>query len=124
MEDISRKHRKNTTILTDEQRIHLTGQNGTPWAVEATNDVDPVVIASIDRMMDILSKSLSESEKEIYLPIVEYLKTHETIKNADGVRLTGKSAPTINRYFSRLIDLDVLVPEGEKKGRLYRRKYI
>ena len=49
------------------------------------------------------------------------MKTHETIKNADGVRITGKSAPTVNRYFSRLVELGVLVAEGDNKGRIYRR---
>ena len=37
-------------------------------------------------------------------------------------KLTGKSAPTVNRYFARLIELDILIPEGENKGRIYRRK--
>lgn len=72
-------------------------------------------------MMEILTTELTDSEKEVYLPIAEYLKNHEVIKNSDGMRLTGKSAPTVNRYFSRLIELDVLIPEGNKKGRVYRR---
>ena len=64
---------------------------------------DPKTEKSVDRMMEILTSSLTEAEKEIYLPIAEYLKTHETIKNTDGVKLTGKSAPTVNRYFARLV---------------------
>ena len=110
------------SVLTDEKGDIITDQDGIPLAIEETRDIDPRVLASVDRMMEILSKSLSESEKELYLPIVEYLKTHETIKNADGVKLTGKSAPTVNRYFARLIELDILIPEGENKGRIYRRK--
>lgn len=110
------------SVLTDEKGDIITDQDGIPLAIEEIRDIDPRVLASVDRMMEILSKSLSESEKELYLPIVEYLKTHETIKNADGVKLTGKSAPTVNRYFARLIELDILIPEGENKGRIYRRK--
>ena len=110
------------SVLTDEKGDIITDQDGIPLAIEETRDIDPRVLASVDRMMEILSKSLSEPEKELYLPIVEYLKTHETIKNADGVKLTGKSAPTVNRYFARLIELDILIPEGENKGRIYRRK--
>jgi Fic family protein len=49
-------------------------------------------------------------------------ESHETIKIADEVKLTGKAAPTVNRYFARLIELGVLIPEGENKGRRYRRK--
>ena len=112
------------SVLTDEKGDIITDQDGIPLAIEETRDIDPRVLASVDRMMEILSKSLSESEKELYLPIVEYLKTHETIKNADGVKLTGKSAPTVNRYFARLIELGVLIPEGENKGRRYRRKPV
>lgn len=110
------------SVLTDEKGDIITDQDGIPLAIEETRDIDPRVLASVDRMMEILSKSLSEPEKELYLPIVEYLKTHETIKNANGVKLTGKSAPTVNRYFARLIELDILIPEGENKGRIYRRK--
>ena len=113
---------KSVSVLTDEHGDFITDQDGIPLAIEETSEIAPGVLASIDRMMEILSKSLSESEKELYLPIVEYLKTHETIKNADGVKLTGKSAPTVNRYFARLIELDILIPEGENKGRIYRRK--
>ena len=113
---------KSVSVLTDEHGDFITDQDGIPLAIEETSEIAPGVLASIDRMMEILSKSLSESEKELYLPIVEYLKTHETIKNADGVKLTGKSAPTVNRYFARLIELGVLIPEGENKGRRYRRK--
>lgn len=54
--------------------------------------------------------------------IAEYLKTHDTIKNADAVRETGKSSETCKRYLKKLVELDVLVPEGTNKGRYYRRK--
>ena len=40
--------------------------------------------------MERFLSSLSKSEKERFLPIVDHLKTHETIKNADGVILTHK----------------------------------
>ena len=59
--------------------------------------------------------------KMVYLPIAEYLKTHETIKNADVMRLTEKKSTSANRYLQRLVELEVLVPEGNKKGRVYRR---
>lgn len=98
----------------------LTDEDGVPLVVEEV--LDPETAKSVDRMMEILTSSLTEAEKEIYLPIAEHLKTHETIKNADGVKLTGKSSPTVSRYLARLVGLDVLIPEGEKKGRVYKRK--
>ena len=36
---------------------------------EITRDIEPSVIASLDHMMEILSKELSESEKMVYLPV-------------------------------------------------------
>lgn len=90
--------------------------------VKTSMQVDSKVIASVDRMMEILTSKLSENEKELYLPIVEYLKTHDTIKNSVGVKLTDKSKQTVNRYLTNLVKLDVLIPIGDKKGREYRRK--
>ncbi len=55
------------------------------------------------------------------MPIVEYLKTHDVIKNSDVKDIVKKSAPTANRYLARLVELTILIPEGEKKGRIYRR---
>lgn len=112
---------RSDVVLSTENGDIITDQKGNPIIVETEKEVDPSVIASIDHMMEILTTELTDSEKEVYLPIAEYLKNHEVIKNSDGMRLTGKSAPTVNRYFSRLIELDVLIPEGNKKGRVYRR---
>ncbi len=64
---------------------------------------------------------MKEREKSVILPIIEYLMVHDTIKNAEAMQLTNKGASTVNRYLSRLVELGVLVPEGDKKGRVYRR---
>lgn len=37
------------------------------------------------------------------------------------MRLTEKKSTSANRYLHRLVELEVLVPEGNKKGRVYRR---
>lgn len=115
---------KSTTFLATEDGDVITTEDGAPIVVEMEKAVEPEIIASIDRMMEILTSNLSESEKECYLPIADYLKTHSTIKNADGVELTGKSSSTVNRYFARLVELGVLVAEGDNKGRFYRRMPI
>lgn len=113
---------KSSEFLATEDGLVITTEDGVPLVVETEKEVDPAVIASIDRMMEILTSNLSESEKELYLPIAEYLKTHDTIKNADAVKLTGKSSQTVNRYFARLVELGVLIAEGDNKGRFYIRK--
>ena len=108
----------NTTNVTEDvQKLF----DAAPLIVETEKRVDPAVIASIDRMMEILVGDLSETEKEIYLPIAEYLKTHDTIKNADIMRLTQRGSSSANRYLNRLVELKILNPEGDNKGRFYRR---
>lgn len=77
---------------------------------------------SIDRMMDILSRKLSEKEKVKMLPIVDYLKRHDTIEAQTIRKITGKSKTTVFRYLQRLVDLDVLVKEGGSVSTIYRRK--
>ena len=68
-----------------------------------TREIDENITASLDRMMEILSKELSEAEKIIYAPIAEFLKTHETIKNSDVMSITHKGPSSANRYLSRLV---------------------
>ena len=46
---------------------------------------------------------------------------NDVIKNSDVKDIVKKSAPTANRYLARLVELTILIPEGEKKGRIYRR---
>ena len=113
---------KSTVFLATENGDLITDDEGTHIILETEKEIAPEVIMSIDRMMEILTTELSEAEKEKYLPIAEYLKTHDTIKNADAARETGKSPDTAKRYLRRLVELDVLEPEGENKGRFYRRK--
>lgn len=112
---------KSAAFLATENGSVLTTEDGAPLIVETEKRVDPAVIASIDRMMEILVGDLSEPEKEIYLPIAEYLKTHDTIKNADIMRLTQRGSSSANRYLNRLVELKILNPEGDNKGRFYRR---
>lgn len=98
---------------------YSTTQDHPPVEVEPVTD--PETIRSIDRMMEILSSQLSDEEKELYLPIAEFFKTHDVIKNPDVVDLIHKSAPTANRYLARLVQLGIIVSEGNTKGRIYRR---
>ena len=38
-----------------------------------------------------------------------------------AMQLTGKSSSTANRYIGRLVELGVLVQEGQSKSTVYRR---
>lgn len=53
---------------------------------------------------------------------MEYLKTHDTIRNSDVMSITKKGSTSANRYLRRLVELEVLDSEGEKRGRVYRRR--
>lgn len=110
---------KETSILTTEDGEWITTEDGAPLVVET--EVDPETLKSIDRMMEILSAQLDEEEKKTYLPIVDFLKSHDVIRNSDVVGIINKSSPTANRYLARLVQLGILITEGEKKGRVYRR---
>lgn len=112
---------KETGLVESKDGEVLTDYDDVPFVYEVTKDIEPSVFASLDHMMEILSKELSESEKIVYLPIVDYLKTHETIKNADVMRLTEKKSTSAKRYLKRLVELKVLVPSGDNKGRVYTR---
>lgn len=111
---------KEVAMVTYEDGEWITTEDGAPIVVET--NVDSETLKSIDRMMEILSRELKESEKELYLPIADYLKTHETIKNAEVMEITHKGSSSANRYLTRLVDLEVLDPDGEKRGRIYRRR--
>lgn len=110
---------KEASALTTEDGEWITTEDSEPLVV--VTEVDPETLKSIDRMMEILSSQLSDDEKKLYLPIAEFLKTHDVIRNADAADLIKKSAPTANRYLTKLVQLKILVPEGENKGRIYRR---
>lgn len=72
--------------------------------------------------MDILSSQLSDDDKELYLPIAEFLKTHNVIRNPDVQGITQRGSATANRYLARLVELQIVDPKGENKGRIYRRR--
>ena len=111
---------REVSILSTADGEWICTDDGAPLVVESK--VDQETLKSIDRMMEILSRELTESEKKLYEPLADFLKTHEIIKNADVMRISGKGSTTANRYLNRLVDLQILNPEGEKKGRIYRRK--
>lgn len=76
---------------------------------------------SVDRMMEILSRKLSDKEKERILPIVNHLKMHNTITRRQAEKLTGKALSTVTRYLHRLEELGVIAEEGKSVSTLYRR---
>lgn len=77
---------------------------------------------SINRMMTLFSEKLSKSEKEKFLPLIEFLKTNDTISGKDAENTLGKSHATASRYLGRLEEIDVIEKIGSFKGAYYKRK--
>ena len=111
---------KEVLQLITENGERITTEDGEPLIFET--EVDPEILKSIDRMMDILSSQLSDDDKELYLPIAEFLKAHDVIRNSDVQGITKRGSATANRYLTRLVELQIVDPEGENKGRIYRRR--
>lgn len=77
---------------------------------------------SIDRMLYIFENNLSDKERKKILPIIEYLKANDTIKPQTARRVTGKSKTTVYRYLQQLIELDIIVSQGDSVSTTYKRK--
>lgn len=77
--------------------------------------------ASVDRMLDIFNRDLSESEKKKLFPVVEFLKINPVITKQDVIGITGRAESTAKRYLNLLIDINILVKEGDSVATIYRR---
>ena len=110
-----------TDLLVDENGACLVDEDGVAFALTTVEDLAPAVVASVDRMGDILARELTDGEKKRMTPIYDYLKENDVIDARIAMRVTGKSSSTVNRYLQRLVGLDVLVPVGGSKNTAYRR---
>lgn len=77
---------------------------------------------AVDRMLDILSRNLTEKEKGRILPIVEFLKVNDSITRKKAMEITGKGKSVASDYLKKLVELDVLVSEGQTNNLYYRIK--
>lgn len=84
----------------------------------AQEQADP----SVERMLEILSAKLDEKDKKKILPIVEHLKSSNTITTAEAKEITGKSKDTVLRMLKKLMELDVIEKQGDSVGTVYIRK--
>jgi Fic family protein len=73
-----------------------------------------------DKIPDKYTDMLSKSEKEFLLKVYPYLCRHGEINNYRAQTLTGKSADSVRKYFSKLVSISFLQAVGERKARVYR----
>lgn len=65
---------------------------------------------------------MSEVERQLFILISKYLKTHDTISTNVAVKLIDKSAPTVRRYLSMFVKIGLLEAHGSNKNRTYSLK--
>lgn len=75
---------------------------------------------SIDRMINVLDRNLTDKEKRKLMPIVEYLKTNGKITRRQAVSVCGKSATSVYRYLQRLEQLGVIMHTGDSVATEYK----
>lgn len=90
--------------------------------VEKSNNLQDKEIKSINRMMSIYDKKLSDSEKKKLLPIIEFLQKNAEISKQDIIDITRKAESTAKRYISILLDKNIIVKDGDSVATVYRRK--
>jgi ATP-dependent DNA helicase RecG len=76
-------------------------------------------VSANERTWSNMIESLSEHERKNMDVILNYLNDNMMIDNAKGRELTGKSAPTVNRYLRRMREVGIL----EKNGSTYDSVY-
>lgn len=71
-------------------------------------------------LIDKFKLELSSNDKKILTKLFEYFEKEETINIEIANELLGKNSANIRRYFRKFIELEILIPEGENKARIYK----
>lgn len=72
-----------------------------------------------DIFPDIITDKLSKTELEFLEQIAGYLDKNSEITNYRAQLLANKSAESVRKYFARFVEIGLLQPIGENKGRKY-----
>lgn len=110
--NLDNSNKPNSTNMSD--KLVVMSDKNTKMGDKLIKVIDNVFIVS-----DKLSK-LTDNEKQAYLLISDFLKTHSSISNSDAQILLNKSASTVRRYLNALVQQELLIASGERKARKYR----
>ena len=69
---------------------------------------------------DKITEKLTKTEMEFLEEIVGFLERNGEITNYRAQLLTNKTAENVRKIFGNLVEIGVLVEEGENKGRKYK----
>jgi len=67
-----------------------------------------------------LSEIFSKAALNRLNPILEYLKTHDTVTQKEARDLTGKSATSVRRLFALLCEAGILEQSGSTRNTIYK----
>ncbi len=65
-------------------------------------------------------KALTKTEKEVLNALIGYFEDNDYIDNENAVNLLNKSSANVRKYFNKFVKLNILIAEGENKGRKYK----
>jgi predicted HTH transcriptional regulator len=116
-DSLSSDNKINIAHTTEDKNLTKDAVSSLVMETKALNKISN----SIELMREILFSKMEGEELKLYVSIAEFLKSHDVIKTADVIRITQKSRASANRYLTVLVKLGILKPEGDNKGRVYRR---
>lgn len=68
---------------------------------------------------DIFTDKITDKDTDFLMMIMGFIKRNGFISNAKAQSLTGKSSETIKKYFVKFVKLNLLIPKGENRSRVY-----
>jgi len=74
---------------------------------------------AISKVKDKYLTSLSKTEKEVLNQLVLYFEKHESIDTKTAAAILNKTTANVRKYFRKFADSDILIINGENKGRKY-----
>lgn len=79
--------------------------------------------AILDAVKDLTSSKitdiLTDKDTDFLMMIMGYIRRNGFISNAKAQSLTGKSSETVKKYFVKFVKLNILIPKGENRSRVY-----
>lgn len=72
-------------------------------------------------LSEVLSEVLKKNDFDKVLPIIKLLEEEEYITPKEAIKVCGKSAATVRRYFGLLVDTGYVVSEGSTNNVVYKR---
>jgi len=110
--------RKNNRLRSIQSSLAIENNSLSLQAIlDAVSEISSNKITDIftDKITDILT----DKDTDFIMLILGYIKRNGFISNSKAQSITGKSAETVKKYFSKFVKLNLLIPKGENRSRVY-----